>query len=93
MNAIESAYKEVLNDMLVEKKDEVKESKTPDFKTWIAKNFSITGKDKNDTEELDAIKVLMKAKGYKDILSVLDKYHVSPEEIDKIKNGWIEMSL
>ena len=91
MKTIETAYRELLENMTTEK-ESIKESKNS-FKDWIAKNFSITGKDKNDIEELEAVKKLMKAKGFTEVMSVLTKYHVSPEEIEKIKDQWIDMNM
>ena len=86
MNTPEQAYKEMLG------KTKLNESKD-NFKTWIAKNVSLTGKDKKDVDELEAIKELMKVKGYNNIISFLKKKHVSDDEIERAKDNYITFTI
>jgi hypothetical protein len=83
---VESAYHSMINTSITEAKS--------DFKTFIAKNASITGKGKDDVDELEAVKKLMKAKNMDQIKKiVIGDFHVSEQEFQKMQSDYIIASL
>ena len=75
-------------------KEDVKEAKSGGFATFVAKNVSISGKEKNDVDELDAVKKIMKAKNMDAIKKiVINDYHSSEQEFQKMQSDFIIASL
>lgn len=64
-----------------------------DFKHWIVRSFSITGKDKKDPDELKAMDEIMQANGWKGITQLLNKSHWGKNEMDELQNAWIKMNM
>lgn len=64
-----------------------------DFKHWIVRSFSITGKDKKDPDELKAMDEIMQANGWKGITQLLNKSHWGKSEMAELQDAWIKMNM
>jgi len=66
--------------------------KLMDAKKWIIKNVEITGKNKKDVDELEAMRKIMKLKTFKDIWKTLEKdYHFDKSQMTQLKMDLVDI--